>query len=143
MPITTVNLDDKIKDQIISALKPLNPLKIILFGSRAYGHPSKESDIDLYIVTKDSYMPSSFNDKMELKLKIAEPLKKIRQMRDIDIIVHTRPMQKKFFEMDSLFSRKINNEGIVLYESSSESTEPLRHSVTVRACRVTTTSLVD
>lgn len=120
MSTTTVSLDDKIKNQIISALKPLNPLKIILFGSYAYGQPSNESDIDLYIVTRDSYMPSNFNDKMELKLKIAEPLKKIRQMMDIDIIVHTRPMQKKFFEMGSLFSRKINNEGIVLYESSGE-----------------------
>ena len=38
---------EKIKLDIVEKLKPLNPYKIILFGSYAYGSPTKDSDIDL------------------------------------------------------------------------------------------------
>ncbi|WP_321777508.1 nucleotidyltransferase domain-containing protein [Sulfurimonas sp.] len=41
---------EKIKVKIVDRLKSLNPDKIILFGSYAYGSPNKDSDIDLYLV---------------------------------------------------------------------------------------------
>jgi len=41
---------EKIKFEIIERLKPLNPNKIILFGSYAYGTPNSESDIDLFLL---------------------------------------------------------------------------------------------
>jgi predicted nucleotidyltransferase len=41
---------ETIKDEIIERLKPLDPDKIILFGSYAYGNPTDESDIDLFLV---------------------------------------------------------------------------------------------
>ena len=41
---------EKIKLEIIECLKPLNPNKIILFGSYAYGTPHKDSDIDLFLL---------------------------------------------------------------------------------------------
>ena len=44
---------EKIKFEIIERLKPLNPNKIILFGSYAYGTPTKESDIDLFLLKDD------------------------------------------------------------------------------------------
>ncbi len=44
---------EKIKAEIVERLKPLNPEKIILFGSYAYGNPTEDSDIDLYVIKKD------------------------------------------------------------------------------------------
>lgn len=41
---------EKLKPIIVEKLKTLNPDKIILFGSYAYGNPNDESDIDLYLV---------------------------------------------------------------------------------------------
>jgi predicted nucleotidyltransferase len=41
---------DTIRDEIIESLKPLDPEKIILFGSHAYGVPNNDSDIDLFLV---------------------------------------------------------------------------------------------
>ncbi len=38
--------------EIISQLKRLDPDKVILFGSYAWGTPDAESDIDLFIVNK-------------------------------------------------------------------------------------------
>lgn len=42
-----------LKHEIVERLKPLNPDKIILFGSYAYGTPTEDSDVDLFLV-KDS-----------------------------------------------------------------------------------------
>ena len=41
---------ETLKSEIIERLKPLDPKKIILFGSYAYGTPTDESDIDLFLV---------------------------------------------------------------------------------------------
>ncbi len=37
---------EKIKFDIVKKLKPLNPYQIILFGSYAYGSPTKDSDLN-------------------------------------------------------------------------------------------------
>jgi predicted nucleotidyltransferase len=41
---------EELKPPIVERLKPLNPDKIILFGSFAYGTPTEESDIDLFLL---------------------------------------------------------------------------------------------
>lgn len=43
---------EELKPLIIERLKPLNPDKIILFGSYAYGTPTEDSDIDLFLFKK-------------------------------------------------------------------------------------------
>lgn len=43
----------ELKPLIVECLKPLNPEKIILFGSFAYGTPNESSDIDLFLVKDD------------------------------------------------------------------------------------------
>ncbi len=44
---------EKLKQDIINSLMPLNPDKIILFGSYAYGTPTEDSDIDLFLLKDD------------------------------------------------------------------------------------------
>ena len=41
---------EKVKSEIIESLKPLDPEKVILFGSYAYGNPTEDSDIDLLLI---------------------------------------------------------------------------------------------
>jgi predicted nucleotidyltransferase len=41
---------EELKPLIVERLKPLNPDKIILFGSYAYGEPNEDSDIDLLLL---------------------------------------------------------------------------------------------
>ena len=43
---------ETIKSEIIERLAPLEPEKIILFGSYAYGKPREDSDIDLFLLMK-------------------------------------------------------------------------------------------
>ena len=48
-----------LKNEVIDRLKPLGLDKVILFGSYANGTFHPRSDLDLYVVTKDDYVPKS------------------------------------------------------------------------------------
>jgi len=109
-------LQVKIKNKIIKSLEPLNPTKIILFGSYAYGKPFKDSDIDILIVTSDNFIPTSYNDFIQLKFNYSNALTEIRKNTPLDILVHTIPMHKKFLDNSSSFSKEIIKKGKVIYE---------------------------
>jgi len=106
---------EKLKKEIVERLRPLNPEKIILFGSYAYGNPHEDSDIDLYVVTCDDFMPVSFSEKMKIKLMFSKAINELKKMYDFDLIVHTKKMHSKFVEMNSMFFNEIKK-GEVLYE---------------------------
>ena len=109
-----INIEN-MKQEIIKHLKPLDIDKIILFGSYAYGTTHQDSDIDLYVVTNDNYIPQSFDEKMNLKLKISRALKDLQVIVPIDVITHTKKMHEKFIEINSSFSREILQNGIKIY----------------------------
>ena len=112
-------LDEALTEELIELLSPLGPEKIILFGSYAWGTPSKDSDIDLYIVTKDDYFPENYRQKVKLSAPFAELIRDIRKRVPIDMIIHTRPMHRKFIELGSMFSRDLIQNGVVIYEKDN------------------------
>ncbi|PZM82102.1 MAG: nucleotidyltransferase domain-containing protein [Candidatus Margulisiibacteriota bacterium] len=101
-------------------LKQLNPYKVILFGSYAYGTPSEDSDIDLLIVTNDEFFPVNYKEKSDIYLQFAECLYEIKKNISIDIIVHTLPMHEKFKQLDSFFSKEVISKGRVIYEGNNK-----------------------
>ena len=105
---------EAIKFEIIERLKPLNPEKVILFGSYAYGTPHEDSDIDLYVVTNDDFIPQSFKENAQIFLKYSNKIRSLQKIIPIDLITHTRKMHKKFIELNSSFSREITDKGIQL-----------------------------
>ncbi len=112
-----MTLDLNITNEIVERLKPLDPKKIILFGSLAYGVSDKDSDIDLYVVTKDKFIPSSWREHSEIFLQYVKQLNGLYKTNSIDLIVHTHSMFKKFIAMDGMFCRKILRDGVTIYES--------------------------
>lgn len=106
---------EKIKEKIVQKLKPFYPNEIILFGSYAYGTPTQESDIDLYIVTNDNFLPSNFQENMDVKMKYIKAVYEITADIPADVIIHTKKMNEKFKKLNSYFSRKIYTEGEILY----------------------------
>ncbi|MBU1666828.1 nucleotidyltransferase domain-containing protein [bacterium] len=109
---------EQIQLEILKRLKPLNPNKIILFGSYAYGQPHQDSDIDLYVITNDNFIPQTFNENIELKLKVANLIFDLQSIIPIDIITHTKPMYHKFIELNSSFAQEIIEKGKVLWAKS-------------------------
>jgi len=105
---------EELKKEIKKRLEPLNLEKVILFGSYAYGNPSKDSDIDLYVVTKDEFLPKSWRDKSKIYLKVANSLDDFLKRYPTDLIVHTKAMHQKFIELNSSFAKKILQNGIAL-----------------------------
>lgn len=76
-----MTLDKKLKEKIVLRIVALEkPLKIILFGSYAYGNPTEDSDLDLLIVKKH------FNSSIEETRKIRKVLKDINMPKDILVV---------------------------------------------------------
>ena len=105
---------ERLKVEIIERLKPLEPEKIILFGSYAYGTPNENSDIDLYVVTKDEFIPQSFKEKSEVHLKVSRALRDLLQKYPTDLVTHTKAMHTKFVELNSSFAKEITSKGLSL-----------------------------
>jgi len=108
------SLSPLIKKQIIEKLMPLKPEKIILFGSYAYGTPNEDSDLDLYVVTKDDFMPKSWKENNALYLSVSKQLRDLRKKIPIDLIVHTKQMHTKLKQLDSNFYRNSIQRGVEL-----------------------------
>ncbi len=113
----TIDTTEHRISEIIARLKPIDPLKVILFGSQARGTATTESDLDLLVVLKSDAMPRTYREREALYLQVAGLLRDIRSKVAMDLIVHTRPMHARFVEMDSLFAREVLQNGVVLYES--------------------------
>lgn len=107
-------LVESVKNEIINSLRELDPVRVILFGSYAYGKPDQDSDIDLYVVTKDNFIPKDFEENLQIKKKVYIALKNIRKKYAADILVHTLPVHQKFIESGSSFSKEIMQKGFIL-----------------------------
>ena len=107
-------LSEIVKNEIIDFLRPIDPEKVILFGSYAYGIPDADSDIDLYIVTQETIIPETFEENLQIKKRVYQALDKFRKKYASDIIVHTMPVHEKFIELGSSFSKEIMQKGIIL-----------------------------
>lgn len=103
-----------LKHEIVERLMPLDLDRIILFGSYAYGIPNEDSDIDLYVVTKDDFIPQSFREKMNVVRKVSIAIDDIRDKAAVDLIVHTKSMANKFKDLNSSFSKELLNKGVIL-----------------------------
>jgi predicted nucleotidyltransferase len=109
---------ETIKQNIVNALIPLEPEKIILFGSYAYGTPHKDSDLDIYIITKDEFIPKNFKEESDIFLKYSSMIRSFQKTIPIDIITHTKSMYKKFISLQSSFAKEIESKGVVLWEKN-------------------------
>ncbi len=102
----------EIEKEIVNRItKVEKTLRIILFGSYAYGDQDKDSDIDLLVVIDKNEYPRSFKEKSENFLKISRAIRPIEKDVPIDLVVYTKPEFEKFVELDSMFSRKVLHRG--------------------------------
>ncbi len=116
MTTEQTRLSGELQRRITDALSPLHPEKVILFGSYAWGRPTEDSDIDLYVVTQDDFLPANYDERMRNYLKVSSLLRPISSTVAIDLIVHTKPMHQAFIRLDSMFAREVMSRGEVLYE---------------------------
>ena len=105
---------EKLKPQIVERLLPLNPDKIILFGSYARGEETSDSDIDLFLIKDDLEKEEIRAYKLELQKKLFDIQKKY--LLGIDIFVDsTKRMQDRITNIKDQFYTDIVENGKVIY----------------------------
>lgn len=88
----------------------LDPEEIILFGSYAWGRPHKYSDLDLCVIVPDGI--PGFN-RIEWGVRALNALDDL--MVDVDILIKTRSDVDTFKTVPASLTRKIVEEGKLLY----------------------------
>jgi len=104
---------EELKQQIIEALLPLNPDKIILFGSYAYGTPNEESDIDIFLLKDDLTIDNTRYYQREARQRLLSIRKKYKT-NGIDIL--SAPTQYIENREDYFYKVDILQNGKVWYE---------------------------
>ncbi|MBA7526561.1 hypothetical protein ES705_18723 [subsurface metagenome] len=98
---------DQIKKVVNLIVKHINPEKIILFGSYAYGKPNKGSDLDLLII-KEMNIPRYKRGR--------EVRKYLRGLAiPMDLIVYTNHEIEKWQNVDEAFITQVIKKGKILY----------------------------
>lgn len=103
-------------DLIVKELKPYNPNKVILFGSRARGDNQPDSDFDLAIIKNN--IPKNQRRLLTIlnllyKNNFGHP---IYDLPDIEPQVYTSDEFQKRLDMGDFFAKTINQEGKIIYE---------------------------
>ena len=100
---------EAIKNDIVEMLKPLNPNKIILFGSYAYGTPNENSDIDIFLMKDDLKLSDLRNYELKARKNIRELIYKYKIGFDI-LSAPTKYIEEKedyFYKVDILTNGKV------------------------------------
>ncbi|NPA82030.1 MAG: nucleotidyltransferase domain-containing protein [Epsilonproteobacteria bacterium] len=100
---------EKITPEIIEALKPLNPDKIILFGSYAYGKPNEESDIDLFLIKNDIKREDIRRYSIDAHIRLKKLIKKYKLAFDV-LAAKKNDIEKRedyFYKVDILKKGKV------------------------------------
>jgi uncharacterized protein len=105
-----VSVGKSLRPAIQRIVQELNPEKIVLFGSYAYGNPNPDSDVDLLVImnTKASLKDRSW---AVFRLLLPRPF-------PVDILVKTPREVKEGLETGDFFLREILSRGKVLYDRS-------------------------
>lgn len=115
LSVPTVDIRTRIPEDVIHELarriaNKFNPVRIILFGSYAYGNPRPESDVDILVV-------------MNTMLRESQQALQIRQhlnpLFGVHILVYTPERLEQRLSWGDPFLREILERGVVLYESAN------------------------
>lgn len=106
-PITAA----KIRKAAQKIVAEVDPEKIILFGSFAYGDPTLDSDVDLLIIMKTALRPC---DRVRQISALLDP-----RPFPVDIIVRTPAELAEQLRIKDCFFREVMAKGKVVYERSS------------------------
>jgi predicted nucleotidyltransferase len=96
---------DSLREQIVQAV---NPLKIILFGSYAYGQPHEDSDIDLLVIMP--FEGSAHQQAFEIR-------RHINSAMPMDLMVRTPEFVAERLAWGDSFMREVVEQGKTLYEA--------------------------
>jgi len=105
---------ETILNEVINKIvKTFNPVKVIIFGSHAYGKPTEKSDIDILVIME--------TDKREIERMVAvsKSIREYHKKIGFDILVKTSAEIKHCLEIGDPFISEIISKGRVGYAQGS------------------------
>lgn len=110
-----IALPPEISRGIVDNLRPLNPRRIVLFGSRARdGAVRPDSDIDLMVVLPQAGRPRDYHEKMSNALAVRRRLRDINRAFSLDTLVLTEEEWTEFQKQRPEFAGEIERHGVAL-----------------------------
>ena len=106
---------EKLKKEIVERLKPLNPDKIILFGSYAYGTPNEDSDIDIFLIKNGLKKEEVRDEMLKAQMLLWNLVKKYHLGFDVFVDSIDRVKYRVKYIKDQFYS-EILDKGKVIYE---------------------------
>ena len=100
-------VNQKIAEISEKIAREYNPEKIILFGSYAWGEPTRDSDVDLFIVKNGT------KTRLEMIREVYDII--FSSGEAVDVLVYTPEQLEKRKKMGDPFIMKILNSGKLLY----------------------------
>lgn len=106
--MTVTGTNESLTEGIRRIAIALNPEKIYLFGSHAWGIPTPDSDIDLFVIVKESEQPAYRRSR--------EAYRSLRGLREpFEVIVRTVSEVEKSRTVASSLVKKVLEQGKLLY----------------------------
>jgi len=103
------SVSKELLDEITRRLvEEFQPEKIILFGSHAWGEPNDDSDVDLYVIVKESDLPPA-----KRSMRAYRSLRGVRFPKDI--LVRTRAEVDRYKDVRASLEHRVLERGKVLY----------------------------
>lgn len=102
-------VNDDVKKLALKIGEKFKPQKVIVFGSWAWGTPHKDSDVDFCVIKNTD---NTRREALQINLFLTP------REYPMDILVYTPDYVTKRLQMGDLFTKKIINEGLTLYENS-------------------------
>jgi predicted nucleotidyltransferase len=103
-----IDMED-LQEKIVKRLKTLNPQKIILFGSYAYGNANENSDIDLFLVKDDLKIEELTSYELQAMKKLQDLVSRYKIGFDV-LSAPTKELQDRedyFYKVDILQKGKV------------------------------------
>lgn len=98
---------DRIDEVVDRIVKNMQPEKIILFGSYAYGNPGEDSDLDILVI-KEMDIPRH--------VRIREVKRHLRGIKiPVDLLVYTQKEIDEWKGIKTAFINDVVEKGRVLY----------------------------
>ena len=103
-------LSKDIQDATDVLIREFRPLRVILFGSRAYGHPRPDSDTDLLVILPFECSTHRMTVNM---------LGAIGGDKNVDLVPRRPQDVKMWYDAGDPMMRDALDRGIVLYEAAA------------------------
>jgi len=105
-------------ENLISSLKPSDPLRIILFGSCAEGKQNENSDIDLMVILDNDHVSETYEERLNKKISVRNLVLDINRKMPLDILVYSKKELKLIKEHGNYFIDEIERTGTIIYEKA-------------------------